>query len=100
MLVALTARTLKPGTFDDFHRTFMGFVEKGPMPRGFRRFYMVRNSENPDEVISFGFFDCTPEELRADAETMGYAEQQDAIAPFLESVGADGLFEVVELMTP
>jgi hypothetical protein len=57
---------------------------------------MVRNSEDPDEVICFGFYDGTVEELRASAGEQGYAEQQQEIAPYVESVGADGLYEIVE----
>lgn len=37
-----------------------------------------------------------PDELRRTAAEQGYAEQLEAIAPFVESVGADGLYEVVE----
>jgi hypothetical protein len=38
----------------------------------------------------------TAEELRASSEAAGRNEQQEAIAPFVESVGADGVHEVVE----
>jgi hypothetical protein len=47
-------------------------------------------------VVCFGFFDGTVDELRAAASNGPRDEQQQAIAPFVESVGADGLFEVVE----
>jgi len=63
MICALTVRTLKPGSFDQFREAFMGGMEDTP-PEGFVRFDMLRNLENPDEVISFGFFDGTPEKLR------------------------------------
>lgn len=45
-----------------------------------------------------GFYDVvSPEELRARAEEFGYDKQQEAIAPFVESVGTDGFFEIVEV---
>ena len=97
MLCALTVRTLKPGTFDEFREAFMASEDFGDNPpEGFVRFAMVRNYENPDEVISFGLFDGTPDELRKLAADSGYEEQVERIAPFVESVGADGLYEVIE----
>lgn len=99
MLCALTVRRLKPGTFEQFREAFMGPMAAGQPPEGFVRFNMVRNSEDRDEVVCFGFFDGTAEQLRSRAAEFGYDEQQRAIAPFVESVGADGFFEVVEQLT-
>jgi len=98
MICALTVRKLKPGTFDQFKDAFMSNMEEDPPP-GFVRFNMVRNAEDPDEVISFGFFDGSPEQLREVAANEGYAEQLERVAPFVESVGADGLYEIVEERT-
>lgn len=95
MICALTVRKLKPGTFDQFHEAFMSDMEEAP-PEGFVRFNMLRNAEDPDEVISFGFFEGSVEQLREIAAKEGYDEQLERIAPFVESVGADGLYDVVE----
>lgn len=100
MLCALTVRELKPGTFDQFKDAFLGFEDHANPPQGMRRFDMIRNAENPDEVICFGFFDGTVDELRASAQQGGYQQQLDAIAPYVQSVGADGLYEVVEDWVP
>jgi hypothetical protein len=96
VICALTARTLKPGAFDAFRDAFMAHEPLDDPPAGAVRLSMVRNTTNPDEVICFGFFDGTVDELRAAAGDFGYAEQLEAIEPFVESVGADGLYEVVE----
>jgi hypothetical protein len=56
---------------------------------------MVRGIEDPDEVVCFGFFDGTLEELRGGGQD-GYEDQMAAIAPYVESVGTNALFEVVE----
>jgi hypothetical protein len=98
MICALTVRTLKSGTFDQFREKFMEGAEN--IPEGWVRFNMIRNADNPDEVITFGFFDGSVEALRQGAAEGGYEEQLEAIAPFVESVGADGLYEVVEDRTP
>ena len=96
MLCALTVRTLKPGTYDQFREAFMSGFDTDNPPAGWVRFNMIRNAENPDEVISCGFYDGSVEQLRGQAAEQGYDEQLSAIAPFVESVGADGLYEVVE----
>jgi hypothetical protein len=66
------------------------------MPAGWVRFNILRNADNPDEAICFGFFGGTVEELRRNANEAGYDDQLKAIAPFVESVGTDGLFEIVD----
>lgn len=96
MLCALTVRQLKPGTFEQFREAFMSFNDPDSPPEGWVRFNMVRNHENPDEVICFGFYDGDVAQLRASAGIEDYERQQEAIAPFVESVGADGLYEIVE----
>ena len=94
MLCALTVRKLKPGSFEQFREAFMGDMPDAPPP-GWVRFNMIRNVEDADEVISFGFFDGTLEELRSSGQE-GYEEQMARIAPYVESVGADGLYKIVE----
>lgn len=61
---------------------------------------MLQNAEDPDEVISFGFFDGSVEQLREVAAKEGYEEQRERITPFVESVGADGLYKIVEERIP
>jgi hypothetical protein len=51
-------------------------------------------------VIWFGFYSGTPEELRANVAKFGYPEQQEAIAPYVESVSSDGLCDTVEDYEP
>ena len=95
MLCALTVRKLRPGTFEQFRETFMRSIDRDAPPSGWVRFNMIRSAADPDEVVCFGVFDGTVEELRAGGQD-GYDEQLAAIAPYVESVGADGLYDVVE----
>ncbi len=99
MLCALTVRTLKPGTFDNFRDAFMRHEDLETPPAGYIRFNMIRNTQDPDEVVCFGFFDGSVEELRRTVDEQGYAEQLEAIALFVQSVEADGLYEIVEEFT-
>ena len=95
MLCALTVRRLKPGTFEDFRKAFMGHANPDDVPDGWVRFSMIRGLENPDEVVCFGFFDGSLQELRSGGQE-GYSEQMAAIAPYVDSVGTDAIFDVVE----
>ena len=95
MLCALTVRRLKPGTFEQFREAFMRHANPADIPDGWVRFNMIRGVEDPEEVVCFGFFDGTLEELRG-AGRDGYSQQQADIAPYVESVGTDALFEIVE----
>jgi hypothetical protein len=93
MIVALTVRKLKTGTLDQFRETF---TPPEDAPPGWKRFYALRNTDDENEVITFGFFDGTVEELRASQDQEGYEERRQAAEELVESVGADGLYEVLE----
>jgi heme-degrading monooxygenase HmoA len=97
MLCALTVRKLKPGTMEDFKAAFMpaGDMEAPP---GWKRFYALRNTADENELITFGFFDGTLEELRAGQQSGEgkYEERRAATDQFVESVGADGIYEIVD----
>ncbi len=64
MLVALTVRKLKPGSQEDFRKTFTPSDEE--FPPGWKRFYAIRNVDDENEVITFGFFDGSLDELRSE----------------------------------
>ena len=63
------------------------------------RFNILRNAENPDEVICVGLFDGSVDELRANADENDHGAQLEAVALYVDSVGTDGLDEIVEEYT-
>jgi heme-degrading monooxygenase HmoA len=96
MLCALTVRKLKPGTMEQFRQAFIP-SDDIEVPAGWKRFYALQNVGDENEVITFGFFDGTLEELRAgQRESSDYDTRRAAVDELVESVGADGVFEVVE----
>ena len=97
MICAHTVRRLKSGTFDQFAAAFM--PEGMEPPPGLVRFTMLRSLANPDEVITFGLFDSTPEQL-ATMQTGGYDEPIARISPFVDAVVLNGVYEVVVEETP
>jgi heme-degrading monooxygenase HmoA len=97
MLCALTVRKLKPGTMEDFKRAFMpDDDDMSNVPAGWKEFYALRSVSDENEVITFGLFDGTLEELRAGQESGEYDQRRASVDEFVESVGADGIYEVVE----
>lgn len=96
MLCALTVRKLKPGAGEDFKKAFVP-AEGVEAPAGWKQFYALRNVNDEDELITFGFFDGSLEDLRAgQQDSSDYEERRAAIEQYVESVGADGIYEVVE----
>jgi hypothetical protein len=93
MLCALTVRRLKPGGFEDFRRVWESAV--GEQPPGWTRVYTVRNVADENEIVSFGFFDGTLEQLRQSQGNFDYAGWRAKIDELVESTGADGIYEVV-----
>ena len=94
--VALTARKLKPGT-----RTTNGGRPGDRLtgPSGATA-YICRNVEDPDEIVAFGMIEATREELMA-MRPQGDAEEarEAAMAPHIESIGTDGIYEVIDEVT-
>ena len=93
----LTVRKLKPATFDEWRNA----REPEDWPEYARKAYILRNVEDADEVIAFGFYDA---DLARERENPRLREQQRArferMAPYIESTGADGVYEVVDEITP
>jgi hypothetical protein len=91
MLCALTVRKLKPGTFEEFRAKF--WPENQPPPGDWTTFQMLRNSEDSDEVVTFGYFEGTAEELRRSQRDQGYDDRVAEIQPLVDSVVASGIYE-------
>jgi hypothetical protein len=91
MLCALTVRTLKPGSFEAFRDAWT----EAEAPEGWTEAYTVRSLSDENEIISFGFFDGTLEELRQSQVDHDYAGSRAKIDELVEETGTDGLYEVV-----
>ena len=96
MLCAHTVRRLKPGTFDEFREAFRPASDNPPP--GWVRFHMLRGLAD-DEVVTFGFFDGSLEELEASQQDAGYYQQRQTIDSFVDDVIANGVYEIVESWT-
>lgn len=93
----LTVRKLKPGSFEEWRRAW----EPDEWPEGAERAFILRNVDNPDEVIAFGFFDTPVEQLQTDPKLRGQQQARfERMAPHVASTDVDGIYEVVEEVTP
>ena len=93
MLCAHTVRRLKPGTFDEFAERFA--PQEGDVPAGWVRFHMLRSLADENEVVTFGFFDGTIDELERSQDDADYADRRAAIDPLVETTVVNGVYEVV-----
>jgi hypothetical protein len=98
MLCAHTVRRLKPGTFEQFSEAFMPSEEDAP--GGWIRFHMLRSLADEDEVVTFGFFDGTLEQLERSQEDSDFESHRNAIEPYVDAVIANGVYEIVATVTP
>jgi hypothetical protein len=98
MLCALSVRRLKPGAYDDFRAAW----EPDEFPRSFQRAYHVRDVRDSDLVVSFGLLDIDAAELGRLREEIDETEEhrQEAMAPYVDELIVDGIFEVVEEVVP
>ena len=83
----------------DWRRAWEG-PEEG-WPEGAGKAYILRNLSDANEIIAFGFFEGDIETLRSNTEFQAMQRgRMEAMAPYVESTGADGIYEVVEELTP
>jgi hypothetical protein len=93
MYAPLTVRKLKPGSYDEWRKVWGPDNEE--MPEGVEVF-VLRNLKDENEIIAFGLFEGDPEEIRAMMDPDEERKRQEAMAPYIESIGADGIYEVIE----
>jgi hypothetical protein len=100
MMCLVTVRQLKPGSYEDFRRAWAPDV----WPPQLQRVEVLRNDENPDEVMTIGYVDVSADELetmRDEPEVLqGEMRRLERIAQFEDQVLVNGIFELVEEVAP
>jgi heme-degrading monooxygenase HmoA len=97
MLCAHTVRRLKPGTLEQFEEAFR--PDEDDFPPGLVRFHLLRGLHDENEIVTFGFFDGTLEELERTQAEGDYEARRAAIEPYVEAVIANGVYEIKESWT-
>lgn len=98
MLCAHTVRRLKPGTYDEFIKAFAPTQDEAPA--GWVRFHALRGLADENEVVTFGFFDGTLEELERSQDEADFAQRRAAIDHCVDAVIANGVYDITESLVP
>jgi hypothetical protein len=97
MICTLTARRLKPGSFEDFRAAWVGADEEQPEIAGkWNPVYLTRDAQDENVILAFGMFNGTLEELRGAQEEYGYDQAVDRMSQYVDEVLLDGAYEVLE----
>jgi len=99
MICTLTARRLKPGSYEQFRAAWEPAGTAAISHAGWTRTYHCQDVADPDVVISFGLFDGTLEQLREAQQQIGRASQVDLISPHVREVLLDGSYEVIDALS-
>ena len=92
MLCAHTIRRLKPGAYEEFTDVFTSQEQ----PRGWVRFHVLRSLADENEVITFGFFDGSLEELERSQADGGYDDLRARVEGLVDEVISNGVYEIKE----
>lgn len=99
-MCAVTIRSLRPGTFEQFRKEW----EPRPWLPHITRVVVSRNQQDPDQVLTASFLDLSIEQLevlRDDPSLLEAEERRLArIAQYEEAFIYKGLFEIVEDLDP
>jgi hypothetical protein len=94
-MVAVTVRKLKPGAYEGWREAW-GSADG---PSGAHA-WIARKVSDPNEIVAFGIIDASMEELEKFRPTADEEQARVAsMAPHIESVESDGLYEVIEEIT-
>ena len=99
-MAAVTVRQIKPGTYEQFREAW----EPDPWLPKLTRALVFRNEDNPDMVLSVGFFDASVEEIDAIRDDPAVLTEEESrlrrISQFEERVVLNGIFELTEEVLP
>lgn len=100
MYLIITARRLKPGSYDDFRRDW----EPDVWPERIRSARLARNTDDPDEVVAYAVFDGTLDDLDALRDDPAFLRTEEArmrrIAQHEQAVLVNSIYEIVEEIEP
>ncbi len=97
LLVPFTERHLRPGTSAEFVEALAaGSRREGKLPAGMTRVMAFAGEADPDHVVQFALVATAEPETFREAVRAGRDRMRESIAPYVESVGVDTTFDVVE----
>jgi hypothetical protein len=100
-IVPLTERHIKPGTMEDYRATMQEFADTmGVPPPGLVEMIAMADTADPNHLIQLGILRTDDTGPLQNQNRGGREQMVERIAPFVQSVGIDRTFEMVEELTP
>jgi hypothetical protein len=100
-IVPLTERHIKAGQMDAYRATMRKFAaEIGGPPPGMAEMMIMVDTADPDHLIQLGILRTDDPDALRNQNRGGREQMVERMAPFVESVGLDTTFELVEALTP
>lgn len=93
-MVPITARRLRPGSFADYFAAARAATPE--LPLGLTTVMLLRNADDPDDIVNLGVVRSDDvARFWTDADVVR-SRMLEAVAPFVEEVGIDTTYEVVD----
>ncbi|MDX6591273.1 MAG: hypothetical protein QOJ13_469 [Gaiellales bacterium] len=91
MKIAFTARRLRQGSYDAWRKAWEG---DGP-PEAVQRAYILRNPDDPDEIIAFGLFEAGDEVMSGRQDDAAEKRRMEAMEPHVAETMTSGIYDVI-----
>jgi hypothetical protein len=91
MKVAFTARRLRQGSYDGWRKAWEG---DGP-PAAVQRAYILRNPDDPDEIIAFGLFESGDDEMHSRNDDAAEKRRMGEMEPHVAETMTSGIYDVI-----
>ena len=101
-VVPLTERRVHPGTFERYLAATQAALEargSDPLP-GLARLMVLRDTADPDHLVQLGIVRTGDLEATRAASAASRPAMLEAIQPFVEEVGLDTTYQVVDELSP
>jgi hypothetical protein len=100
-IMPLTERHIRHGSMDDYQATMRAFADQmGGPPPGMVEMIAMADTADTDHLIQLGILRTDDADALRQQNRGGREQMIERIAPFVESVGIDTTFEVVEQLAP
>jgi hypothetical protein len=99
-IVPLTERQITPDQWEQYVAAAQGAMDEGDPPEGMARFLALLDTSKPGHLIQLGVIKSDDIQAMRSRMSGGRERMLEAIAPYVESVGIDTTYELVEEVVP
>ena len=99
-IVPLTERQIKPDSWEAYVAAAQGSMDEGDTPEGMARFLALHDTSKQGHLIQFGIVKSDDIQAIRSRMSGGREKMLEAIAPYVDSVGLDTTYELIEEVVP